>query len=79
VTWVITSNAAETKRDHNVELQFRAKRFAVAVPQRSKFPAALYPQSLSVSAAEEGTWTAQAGGGAEEDIPGKEDAASASG
>jgi len=33
----------------------------------------------SISAAEEGTWTAQAGGGAEEDIPGKEDAASASG
>jgi len=32
-----------------------------------------------ISAAEEGTYTAQAGGGAEEDIPGKEDAASASG
>ena len=35
--------------------------------------------ALSITAAEEGTWTAQAGGGAEEDIPGKEDAASASG
>ena len=35
--------------------------------------------ALSITAAEEGTWTAQAGGGAGEDIPAKEDAASASG
>ena len=35
--------------------------------------------ATSISAAEEGTWTAQAGGGAEEDILRKEDAASASG
>ena len=33
----------------------------------------------SITEAEEGTWTAQAGGGAEEDIPGQEDAASAAG
>jgi hypothetical protein len=32
----------------------------------------------TITAAEEGTYTAQAGGGAEEDIPAKEDSASAS-